>query len=128
MKKYRVVNYQNAVLKSLTNKIDDFYLAGGTALSLFYFQHRASIDLDFFTPKFSYKRIDEIVAHLKTTLGKGIELAAQSLERDRARVVVYYIYFTQRSTRKIDFIEDVFGLIKEPKIVDGIKVLSLEDI
>jgi|Deesub1362A_J573_1020465.scaffolds.fasta_scaffold00230_57 predicted nucleotidyltransferase component of viral defense system len=128
MRRDKVLEHQDKVLKTLSYKIDDFYLGGGTALSLFYFHHRVSIDLDFFTPGFSYKRIDEIASHLKTTLRKDIELAAQSLERDRARVVVYYIYFTQRSTLKIDFIEDVFGLIKEPKIVDGIKVLSLEDI
>lgn len=128
MKKYKVLNYQNAVLKSLSNKIDDFYLAGGTALSLFYFQHRVSIDLDFFTPRFSYKRINEIVFYLKTELKKEIKLSSQSLEDNKTKMLVYYIYFTQKNTLKIDFVEDIFSLIKEPKITDGIKILSLEDI
>lgn len=30
---------------------DYFYFTGGTALSIFYFQHRLSEDLDFFTEK-----------------------------------------------------------------------------
>lgn len=128
MKKDKVLNYQNAVLKSLSNKIDNFYLAGGTALSMFYFQHRVSIDLDFFTPHFSYKQINEIISYLKTELKKEIKLSAQSLEDNKTKMLVYYIYFTQKNSLKIDFIEDVFDLIKEPKIVDGIKILSLEDI
>jgi hypothetical protein len=128
MRKDTVLNYQDTVLKSLSYKIDDFYLAGGTALSLFYFNHRVSIDLDFFTPRFSYKRINEIVSYLKTELKKEIKLTAQSLESNKTKMLVYYIYFTQRNTLRIDFVEDVFGLIKEPKIVDGIKILSLEDI
>jgi hypothetical protein len=50
------------------------------------------------------------------------------LENDKTKMLVYYIYFTRRNTLKIDFVEDIFTLIKEPKIVDGIKILSLEDI
>lgn len=128
MEKDRVLNYQDTVLKSLSYKIDDFYLAGGTALSLFYFHHRVSIDLDFFTPLFSYKRINKIVSYLKSQLKKEIRLSAQSLESNKTKMLVYYIYFTQRNTLKIDFVEDVFTLIREPKIVNGIKILSLEDI
>ena len=58
---------QKKVLKKLSGKIDDFYLAGGTALSLFYFQHRLSVDLDFFAPakEFSFRRVEEIVAELE---------------------------------------------------------------
>ena len=43
-------------------------------------------------------------------------------------MMVYNIYFTPKNVLKIDFVEDSVDLIKEPKKVDGINVLSLEDI
>lgn len=49
----KLLEYQNKVLKLFTGKMEDFYLAGGTALSRFYFNHRISYDLDFFTRSFS---------------------------------------------------------------------------
>ncbi len=128
MKKEKILEYQNTVLKTLSGKIDDFYLAGGTALSLFYFQHRLSIDLDFFTHSFSSKRIAEVVSYLETNLKKEIKLVSQTLKKDKARMRIYNIYFAHRNVLKIDFVEDVFNLIKKPKVVEGVRVLSLEDI
>jgi len=137
VKKDKILHYQSIVLQSLSNKIDNFYLAGGTALSVFYFQHRVSFDLDFFTPQFSHKRIQGIIAYLKTHLkpdyasdGRKIEitLTAQNLKNDTAKMMVYYIYFSSRDILKIDFAEDTMNLIKETKIVEGIRILSLEDI
>lgn len=59
-------NIQKEILKSFPNIVDseNFYLTGGTALSLFYLKYRISNDLDFFTPNeeiiipFSYKLED----------------------------------------------------------------------
>lgn len=128
MKKEEIFKYQDAVLKALPGKIDDFYLAGGSALSLFYFQHRLSLDLDFFTPNFSNKRTDEIVSYLSSNLKKEIKLIGQALNKSKAKIQIYNIYFSKKAVLKIDFVEDVFKLIKKPKIVEGIKILSLEDI
>lgn len=129
MKKVKIAQYQQAVLKVLSGQISEFYLAGGTALSLFYFQHRLSVDLDFFTPKLSYKRVKEIIAYLQKYLKcKEIKLAAQNLERDKTKMLIYNIHFTADDTLKVDFVEDIFDLIKETKIVEGVKILSLEDI
>jgi len=128
MKKDKILNYQNTVLKALSNKIDDFYLAGGTALSLFYFQHRLSVDLDFFSPTFSINRVNEIIQYLEDSLKKNIQLVGQNLKKDKAKIKIYNIYFTKKDILKIDFVEDVFKLIKKPKIIEGIKILSLEDI
>lgn len=47
-----LTNFQREVLNLLSNDkfiTDNFYLSGGTALSEFYFQHRLSEDLDFFS-------------------------------------------------------------------------------
>ena len=52
---------QDRVLAFLAEKALDFYLVGGTALSKFYFHHRESYDLDFFTRKFDSNQILGIV-------------------------------------------------------------------
>jgi hypothetical protein len=123
-----IVKYQKQVLKVLSGRIDDFYLAGGTALSLFYFQHRLSVDLDFFTQDFDYEAVKRTAAYLGKALKKRISLAGQNLGKKTARIVVYNIHFSRSETMKIDFVEDTAGLLKQTKTVDGIRILSLEDI
>jgi len=128
MKKKRILKYQQTVLKALSGKIDKFYLAGGTALSLFYFQHRLSVDLDFFTSQLNPSKVKRIMEVLPDTLNVKIKLTGQTLEKDTAKMMVYSVYFTDSEILKIDFVEDFIKLIKKPKIVDGINLLSLEDI
>lgn len=128
MKKEKIRHYQDAILKTLSGKIDEFYLAGGTALPLFYFQHRLSVDLDFFTVDFLPRRVKEIVTYLGNRLDKTIELVAQNLNAKENRMFIYHIHFTAKDILKIDFVEDVLNLIKPTRIVEGIRVLSLEDI
>jgi len=52
-----IQKYQEKVFKTVVNKINDFYLAGGTVLALFYFKHRESLDIDLLKP---LKRVDGI--------------------------------------------------------------------
>ena len=49
------------ILPALADKVDEFYLAGGTALSMMYYQHRESYDLDFFTRTFNSVQIEALV-------------------------------------------------------------------
>ncbi|MBU1147787.1 MAG: nucleotidyl transferase AbiEii/AbiGii toxin family protein [Candidatus Omnitrophica bacterium] len=128
MRRSKIKEYQNTVLKKLSERIDEFYLAGGTALSLFYFQHRLSVDLDFFTPDFTQKRVREIVNYLKNALGKRIELIGQNLEENKIKILVYNIYFGSKDTLKVDFVEDTLKLIKPTKLIEGVRILDLEDI
>jgi len=114
-------------LKILSGRMEGFYLAGGTALSLFYFQHRESYDIDFFTKDFSRKRIEDIVKGLSDGMGKKISLIGEENGPDRAKMLVYS-YDVGGDELKIDFVEDVHGLIRQPKTVDGIPVLEKEDI
>ena len=124
----KILRYQQDVLKALSGKVDDFYLAGGTALSLFYFQHRLSVDLDFFASDFVYSDVKRMVTYLENALRKKITIKGQNLRGKTAKIVVYDVHFTANETLKIDFVEDTVNLLKEPKLVDGIRVLSLEDI
>lgn len=117
-----------AVLKALDGQMDHFYLLGGTALSVCYFQHRESFDLDFFTKEFSEKRIFQVIEYLKEKLKVKVDLAQQNLKDQNAKVMVYNIEFGQGNFCKIDFVEDVFPLLKSLKTFEGVQVVSLEDI
>lgn len=123
-----IVDFQKRVLRALAGKIDDFYLVGGTALSLYYFHHRQSLDLDFFTTEFGKKRIEEIVKFLAVGLNKRVNLIAEQNQKNKVRIAVYSVPINRKEALKIDFVEDYLGLIKPPKLVNGIKVASLEDI
>ncbi|MCG8430035.1 MAG: nucleotidyl transferase AbiEii/AbiGii toxin family protein [Candidatus Omnitrophica bacterium] len=112
----------------MAGKLQEFYLAGGTALSLFYFKHRESYDLDFFTSEFSREKIEGVIRALEQTTGLRIELTAEHNQQGFARILVYYVHIDDENTLKIDFVEDRYNLLEPLLIVDGIPVLSREDI
>lgn len=116
------------ILNSLAKKVDGFYLAGGTALSMCYYQHRESYDLDFFTKQFNKEKIYRVISYLENTLPVRTELIGEQLKNDMAKMVVYLITFSDRKKCKIDFVEDYFDLIGPLREVDGVSVLSLDDI
>ncbi len=124
----RIIIYQKEVLKALSGRVNKFYLAGGTALSLFYFRHRLSVDLDFFSQDFSYSAIERIAEYLEGALKKKVELKGQNLGGKIAKMAVYSVHFTAKDSLKIDFVEDTVKLLAKTNMVDGINVLSLEDI
>jgi predicted nucleotidyltransferase component of viral defense system len=123
-----LLDYQKKVLEALSNRIDDFYLAGGTALSLYYFHHRESLDLDFFTKNFDRSRIEGIIETLEGALSKKSELLSEQASKEKVRIAVYLLLLSRSQRLKIDFVEDYVELIIRPKKINGIKVLSLEDI
>ncbi|MBI1883556.1 MAG: nucleotidyl transferase AbiEii/AbiGii toxin family protein [Chlamydiae bacterium] len=116
------------VIKALEGKMESFPLGGGTALSLFYFQHRLSYDLDFFTQTFSRKEVEKIITELSSTLKADVQLTAEVSKRERARILVYNLILDKENSLKIDFIEDLFKRIGTVNVFNGIPVLSLEDI
>lgn len=116
------------VLPFLKDKVDDYYLAGGTALSMFYYQHRESIDLDFFTEKFSQGRVLKIINDFTKDSHWQIELVSEQNKKELIRVAVYMAHIDKEKKCKIDFVEDYVQRLSPLKRVDGINVLSLEDI
>ena len=124
----KIEKFMEQILEQLSNKVDKFYLAGGTALSWFYFHHRKSYDLDFFTQEFSSDEIEKTINYLKTVLDAKIELSKEVSEVDKIKVIIYYITFDSENSVKIDFVEDACQLIMPLKKVEGIYVLSKEDI
>ena len=125
----RIEQAQDKILGILADKIDDFYLLGGTALAKFYLHHRLSEDLDFFTRKFDYHRIQEIKALLSAAVKKPIEVVQERLMPGKmVKLCIYYIPLSEKHGLKIDFVEDVVKPLKEFHRVNGINVMSLEDI
>ncbi|MFH0926609.1 MAG: nucleotidyl transferase AbiEii/AbiGii toxin family protein [bacterium] len=123
-----IIKAQKEILDILADRINEFYLAGGTALSLFYFNHRLSDDLDFFTQEFHAGRIREIAEYIKKKTEKDITLVGQNLSKTTAEIMVYNLELGKEKFLKIDFVKDIFSLIKSVKDFNGIKVLSIEDI
>lgn len=126
--KSKIITFQNKVLRALANEIDDFYLAGGTALSLYYFNHRESLDLDFFTQSFNKIRIFEAIKILSVAMKKDIKLIEEQDRKDVVKMLVYSLCIDKKNYLKIDFVEDYLERIKPCKSINGIKVLSIEDI
>ncbi|MFH1645006.1 MAG: nucleotidyl transferase AbiEii/AbiGii toxin family protein [Candidatus Omnitrophota bacterium] len=124
----KIVKTRDDVLKLLKGKVGPFYLAGGTALSLFYFKHRESYDLDFFAKDFSRKRAEDIIELIKGSFGIPVELVEQKFSKDMAKIMVYYAKIDKNTSLKIDFVEDFFPLIEEVASFNEIPVMSIPDI
>jgi len=123
-----VIKKRDQILQLLANKMAGFYLAGGTALSVFYFQHRESYDLDFFTQDYMRIKIARIVKDLSETLQTPIKAIGEQAQDGMAKMCVYTLFVDKGHSLKIDFVEDVFPVLKPFNKVNGINILSVEDI
>lgn len=107
----------------------DFALSGGTALELYYLHHRFSVDLDFFSPKYNIKEIDNLIKELSKSFKVKIKLDNELVEKNKARIRFYTIPL-EGSERplKIDFIEDVVFDSPDIKNFDNVRVYTAENI
>lgn len=107
------------IAKLYENKI---YLTGGTALSRFYFNHRLSEDLDFFTTSDDLKLVaTDFIARLKN---KGFSIEIDRLELYFARFFVA----RNKCQIKVDFAREYNLWGKLVKTNLGININSLDDI
>ncbi|HNX69336.1 MAG TPA: nucleotidyl transferase AbiEii/AbiGii toxin family protein [Candidatus Omnitrophota bacterium] len=126
----RILKAQEQVLKVLSGKMDGFYLAGGTALSNYHFQHhRESYDLDFFSQKYDPAQVDGIAAHLESRTRKKMKVAVREEGKKKfADIRRYDLAIDRKNALRIDFVRDVHDLLEPLMEVNGIPVLSLADI
>lgn len=101
----------------------NFYFTGGTALSLYYLQHRKSVDLDFF----SQKSFDPLL------ISERINIWAKKLKFEVAytpREIVhpFFLTFKNKKTVKIDFSFYPHPQLKKNNNFDGINVDNIFDI
>ncbi len=124
----RLFEYQDIVLRALKGRAAPFYLAGGTALSKFYFQHRASYDLDFFSRSYSVGKVRLLASLVEKSTKKKMKRVRESHREGFAGIAIYELVLGKGEALKIDFVQDVLPLLRPLKQVDGIDVLSLDDI
>ncbi|GEM_PF-365912 len=120
--------YQNLILEEFSRENCNFALAGGTALELFYLNHRFSADLDFFSVKYDRGDIEKLVNNFERKTKLKIEFDNQFKTENRARVMFYFAEIKPGVFLKLDFIEDVF--FSEPLIkkINNIPVYDIEHI
>jgi hypothetical protein len=94
-------------------QLDDFFLVGGTALSL-RINHRISIDLDFF----SLKEFDEnvLLNYLESRRSFKLDSLAKHTVKGKIDQVI------------VDFITHAYPLVKNIQLIEGVRLASLEDI
>lgn len=114
---------QKKVAEIVTKKFKEYYLTGGTALS-FYFAHRFSEDLDFFTQEYRKEEPERIMNFISKETGFNFKLDA---EQDNPKLIpmkVYFLELRRGCVLKMDFVQDF------QKNIKGIKngLHSLEDI
>lgn len=95
-----------------TGVLDNFYLAGGTALSLI-LGHRKSVDLDFFSSRFPKTEI--LLARLKP-------LEPEIINQDKGTLDLYI------DDVKVSFLKYDYPLIGDLLEFDGVKIASISDI
>ncbi|OIO36221.1 MAG: hypothetical protein AUJ74_03120 [Candidatus Omnitrophica bacterium CG1_02_44_16] len=120
---------QQQFLKVFSKAAQNFALAGGTALELYYLHHRFSLDLDLFSTGYDVRKINKIITRISGSLGVKIRLQSEFAAKNRAKER-FYTLPVKNSARplKIDFIEDV--IFNKPKIsrFSGVPVYSVENI
>lgn len=121
---------QYKILNIFAKRARDFALTGGTALELYYLKHRFSADLDFFSPKYSQKEIDNIISSIKEVFGKGkVKLESEFAMPNRAEVKFFTVIAKGlKRPLKIDIVEDVLFDKPHIKRFDKVRVYSVEDI
>src|SRR3989338_10056851 len=84
---------QKEVLRVFAKKAKVFALTGGTALELYYLKHRFSADLDFFSPRYKIKEIEEIVGEFKAYCRARVKLENEFIAASHAKVRFYSVAF-----------------------------------
>lgn len=109
------LNEEGKKLFPYFGRFSDFYLAGGTALAL-QIGHRISVDFDFFSQK-------EIPEHLLDELKKTFVQYQINVSVNNPEELTIFLNET-----KITFVKYLFPVIKNFFELEGVKLLSIEEI
>lgn len=96
---------QMRITSLVTNKFKEYYLTGGTALA-FYFEHRFSEDLDFFSQKYKKVDPDKIMKFIAEETGFKYQLDAVQDNLKLVPMKVYSMELKHKLVLKIDFVQD----------------------
>jgi len=96
---------QKKISQLVTAEFKKYYLTGGTALA-FYFNHRFSEDLDFFSQNYNPLDPDKIMGYIKIQTGYDFHLEAEQNKPGMIPMKVYYLTLKKSCLLKIDFVQD----------------------
>lgn len=120
--------HQKEILEIITKEkyfTTRFYLAGGTALSEFYFKHRLSEDLDFFSEKQEVNPIPII----RFFENKSKFLKVKKIETKKVfGLHSFFLHFQDKEILKVDFNYYPFPLIEKGTKFKNLKIESIYDI
>lgn len=125
MAKEILTRAQKAIIQLISQeqRLDQFYLSGGTALTAYYFHHRFSEDLDFFTPE----QPDLTFLHSFANRVKN-ELKTKEFTYKRLYDRNLFFFPLQREELKIEFTLYPFPSLQKPLKKDGLCIDSLPDL
>jgi predicted nucleotidyltransferase component of viral defense system len=104
--------------------IKNFYLTGGTALAEFYFQHRLSEDIDFFSEnEVNASAVEAFLQGASTKLG-----IAKIIKQNFLGLYTYQLKYKNGVTLKVDFSYYPFPQIEKGVYFGKLEVSSLYDI
>ena len=124
MLQYRAVNTSTLELLKILmqyKSLDNFFLVGGTALAL-HLGHRVSIDLDLFFNK------DFETSDIFQELHNDIEFKVIMQKEKNSMIINARKKNCSSEFVKIDFLKYSYPLINQVKGIDGLRLLSIEDI
>ena len=127
MEKNLLTTEQRTLLETIAQNrylTKQFFFTGGTALAEFYFHHRFSEDLDFFSEsEFDSRQLLTTISSISKTL-KLTKIEQQTLTGQE----VFYLYFADKKFVKTDFSYFPFPHLGTFKKYYNLNVSSLEDI
>ena len=127
----KIFQCQKDVFGILAGNLGGFYLAGGTALANYHFQHhRESYDLDLFSKNYTTKEVEALVGWVEAKTGKVMEKVSGRMNKQKGvvRHSHYDLVIDSKNALRIDFVEDPQKLLEPLMEVNGVPVLSLSDI
>lgn len=118
-----IKDIQKRITDIVTTRFKSYYLTGGTALN-FYFDHRFSEDLDFFTQRYEKQGPINIMGYVSNKTGFRFKLEKEQDDPKLVSMKVYFMEIIKGEVLKIDFVQDFMKNIKRVK--NGLH--SIEDI
>ena len=104
-------------------ELNAFYLSGGTALAAYYFHHRFSDDLDFFTPA------DPDPVAIETAVKKIAEaIGATSTRYEKLHDRRMFFFMIENDELKLEFTKYPFTQLNPIETINAVRVDSLRDV
>ncbi|SNZ15528.1 nucleotidyl transferase AbiEii/AbiGii toxin family protein [Hydrogenobacter hydrogenophilus] len=130
LRKYKeeIVPFQNMLFSALAPLEDNIYLTGGTALARFYYEHRISEDLDFFTTHATLKDILPSVLSILEKEGFNVEVEHVSVSFARLFVNGYKLELIVEPNHYGELIKTDYGIyVNNLEDIGANKISAWED-